>query len=177
MFRLKPTAAALAGLIFVSVSAAPADESDKPASPPGGAYVSLQVDGCADQCAEFEIKIFDNGRLLFRPDNAKNSTRAPLSKNGVASIYTRVAKYLQDSGSLNQPGECTGSADGKPVAIVTSSGGGQEQKATWAAGCANQLEKARSLVKVFVNQSGMWRNINHDSRYWEKYWETWEEKK
>jgi hypothetical protein len=63
------------------------------------------------------------------------------------------------------------------VAIVTSSQNGQVQKATWSAGCANQLEKGRSLVKVFVNQSGFWRNINKDSRYWEKYWETWEQKK
>jgi hypothetical protein len=166
MFRSLPIVALVALLGSQSVSAAE-----------GESYVSLQVDGCADKCAEFEIQIYDSGRLLFKPNNSKNSTKSPLSKNGIASIYTRVSTYLQNSGALTQPTECTGSADGKPVAIVTSSQNGQVQKATWSAGCANQLEKGRSLVKVFVNQSGFWRNINKDSRYWEKYWETWEEKK
>jgi predicted DNA-binding WGR domain protein len=37
--------------------------------------------------------------------------------------------------------------------------------------CAEQREKGRSIVKVFVNQTGMWRLIRSDTRYWEKYWE------
>ena len=47
----------------------------------------------------------------------------------------------------------------------------QVQKATWSSSCAEQREKGRALVKVFVNQTGMWRLIRSDTRYWEKYWE------
>ena len=164
-----------AWLAFIAVPAAAADsESTPPDAKPAGNFVSLQVAGCGDQCAEFEISIFDNGRLLFKPNNDKTSTHTPLSKNGMRSIYTRVSKYLQDTGALNELGECTNSRSGAPYGIVQSSQNGQVQKAKWSSGCANQLEKARSLVKVFVNQTGFWRDINHDSRYWEKYWETWE---
>jgi hypothetical protein len=150
---------------------------DAAAAPPAkpDSFVSLRVEGCSEKCAEFEISIYDNGRLLFNPNNDKNSTHTSLSKNGMRSIYTRVAKYLEDTGALKEPTECTDSKSDAPYAIVRSSQNGQEQKAKWSSGCANQLEKARSLVKVFVNQTGFWRDINHDSRYWEKYWETWED--
>jgi hypothetical protein len=168
--------AGLATLLICGAVAVGAAEGDQaaPAAKPEGNSVSLQVAGCNDKCAEFEISIFDNGRLLFKPNNARNSTDSPFSKNGMRSIYTRVAKYLQDTGALNEPSECTNSKADAPYAVVQSTQGSQVQKAKWSAGCANQVEKARSLVKVFVNQSGFWRDINHDSRYWEKYWETWE---
>jgi len=158
-------------------SANAAEEALQPLAKPGENYVSLQVDGCGDKCAEFEIYIFDTGRLTFRSNNSQTSTKGVLHKSGMRSVYERVAKYLHDTGSLSEPGECTDRKNDAPVAVVQASQDSQMQKATWSSGCSNQLEKARSLVKVFVNQTGMWRNINHDSRYWEKYWETWEEKK
>jgi len=157
--------------------AAAEDAANKPATRPGDTYVSLKVDGCHDQCAEFEVYIFDTGRLLFRPVNSKNSTDAPFSKSGMGGIYKRVAKYLQDSGAFGPQAECTDRKPDAPFAVVESAHDGQVQKATWSSGCASQVEKARSLVKVFVNQTGTWRNINQDSRYWEKYWETWQDKK
>lgn len=165
---------ASAVLLFVPLAGA-ATEADAPK--PAGNYVALQVDGCHDQCAEFKIFIFESGRLLFQPNNSKNSTDAPVSKNGIASIYKRVSKYLDDTSAFNPPVDCTDRNADRPVAVVESSRDGQSQKAIWSSGCTNQLEKARSLVKVFVNQTGFWRNINSDSRYWEKYWETWEQKK
>jgi len=161
----------LPGLAAAADAAAPAENTpDKPV----GNFVSLKVEGCNDRCAEFEIRLFDNGRLLFTPSGTKNSTDTPLSKNGMRSIYNRVAKYVQDSGALNQATGCTNSKPDAPYTTVQTSQNGQMQSAKWSAGCANQVEKARSLVKVFVNQTGFWRDINHDSRYWEKYWETWE---
>ena len=164
---------AIAGVMFVlTLVATGAEEIPKPQGDPGENYVSLEVDGCGDKCAEFEIQIFETGRLLFTPKNSKNSTKIPFRKSGMGSVYDRVARYLQDTGALTQPAECAAQmADAPVVAIVQSVKSSQVQKATWSAGCSNQIEKARSLVKVFVNQSGMWRNINHDSRYWEKYWE------
>ena len=178
MTRAILRAAISAGLLLTCLAPANSADSPKPSPPPPeGTFVSLKVDGCADKCAEFEIYIFDTGRALFRPINSKNSTKAPFSKNGMSSIYKRVAKYLDDTSAFNPPVDCTDRKADRPVAVVGSSNGGQSQKAIWSSGCANQLEKARSLVKVFVNQSGMWRNINSDSRYWEKYWETWEDKK
>jgi hypothetical protein len=176
MSRTILCATVLASLILVLPGTSAAqDAAAAPPSKPDN-FVSLRVEGCHDRCPEFEISIFDNGRLLFRPNNGKTSTRTPLSKNGMRSIYTRVAKYLQDTGALKEPAECTNSRPDAPHAIVESSQNGQVQSARWSTGCANQVEKARSLVKVFVNQTGFWRDINHDSRYWEKHWETWEEK-
>jgi hypothetical protein len=170
--------AAIATLLALIAPALIAAEGDQatPVAKPDGNFISLQVAGCNDKCPEFEISIFDNGRLLFRPNNAKNSTHTPLSKNGMRSIYTRVEKYLRDSGALSEPTECANQKGDAPFALVKSSNDSQVQQAKWSAGCANQVEKARSLVKVFVNQSGFWRDINHDSRYWEEYWETWEQK-
>jgi hypothetical protein len=166
MFRILANAGVMLALALAATAA-----EETPQAPSGDTYVSLQVDKCGDKCAEFEIQIFDTGRLLFKPNNSKNSTKTPLSKNGMRSVYTRVAKYLQDTGALTQPAECADQKADAPVAIVQSVTSSGVQKATWSAGCSNQIEKARSLVKVFVNQTGMWRNINHDSRYWEKYWE------
>jgi hypothetical protein len=158
-------------MLALTMVATAADETAQAEEKPGGTYVALQVDGCGDKCPEFEIQIYDTGRMVFKPNNSKNSTKTPLNKNGMSSVYKRVAKYLQDTGALVQSAECAGQEPDLPTAIVQSVTGGQVQKATWSAGCSNQIDKARSLVKVFVNQSGMWRNINHDSRYWEKYWE------
>jgi hypothetical protein len=174
MFRSMLAATVSAGLLCVSLAASAQEPA---ADSPARNSVSLQVAGCGDKCAEFEITIYDNGRVLFRPNNSKNSTKAPFSKTGMQNIYTRVAKYLQDTGALTEPAECADRKADAPAAIVQATKDSQVQKAAWSSGCSNQLEKARSLVKVFVNQTGMWRNINSDSRYWEKYWETWEEKK
>jgi len=176
MFRSTISLTLFAGLMLVSQPGSAADEQ-APAPNPGENFVSLQVAGCGDKCPEFEIQIFDSGRALFRPNNSKNSTNTPFSKSGMGGIYKRVAKYLEDTGALSEPADCADKQADAPYTVVQSSKDSQSRKATWSAGCSNQLAKARSLVKVFVNQTGMWRNINSDSRYWEKYWETWEHKK
>ncbi len=177
MFRSIPRFTLSAALLLGCLgSAHAADEAQAPLAKEGDTYVSLQVE-CPEQCASFEIYVFDNGRMTFRPNNEHTSTHAIVNKNGVQSIYKRIAKYLQDTGAFAEQPECTGSKDNAPAATVQSAHDGQVQKARWSAGCTNQVEKARALVKVFVNQTGMWRDINHDSRYWEKYWETWEDKK
>ena len=178
MTRAILRAAISAGLLLTCLAPANSADPPKPSPPPPeGTFVSMKVDGCADKCAEFEIYIFDTGRLTFRSNNSQTSTKGVLHKSGMRSVYERVAKYLQDTGSLTEPGDCADRKSDAPVAVVQSSKDSQMQKATWSSGCSNQIEKARSLVKVFVNQTGMWRDINHDSRYWEKYWETWEDKK
>jgi hypothetical protein len=174
MLRSTLSATVMAALLLGPLQAN-AEDAAAPADKPAGNSISLQVTGCGDKCAEFQITIYDNGRVLFTPNNSRNSTKSPLSKTGMQNIYTRVSKYLLDTGALTEPAECADRQADRPVAIVKSSA--NSQKATWSAGCSNQLEKARSLVKVFVNQTGFWRNINSDSRYWEKYWETWEDRK
>jgi hypothetical protein len=145
-----------------------------PAAEPGGKFVALDVQGCADKCPSFEITVYDSGRMIFKPNNQYNSSNGPVRKNGMRNVYERIAKYLQDTGSLNAPADCTDRKDGAAVATVSSGQGSDVRKASWSAGCANQAERAKSIAKVFVNQTGMWRNINSDSRYWEKHWETWE---
>jgi hypothetical protein len=173
MFRSMLSLAVFAGLLAGSTPGMTADETQTNS---GENFVALQVDGCADKCAEFEIRIFESGRAVFRPKNSKNSTKVPFNKSGLGNIYTRVDKYLQDTSALTEPAECADKKPDAPFAIVESMKDAQAQKAAWSSGCSNQLERARSLVKVFVNQTGMWRNINADSRYWEKYWETWNDK-
>jgi len=145
-----------------------------PAAEPGSKYVALNVQGCADKCPSFEIQVFDTGRMIFKPNNQYNSSNAPVRKNGMRNVYNRIAKYLESSGALNAPSDCTNRRDGAATATVESAQGADVKKASWSAGCANQAERAKSIAKVFVNQTGMWRNINSDSRYWEKHWETWE---
>jgi len=165
----------LALLLAAPLTAAAGENPARaPLAQPGDKYVALAVQGCADKCPSFEIYVFDTGRMIFRPNNQYNSSKGPVRKSGMRSVYQRIAKYLESSGALNAPADCTDRKDGAAVASVESAGDAQVQKASWSAGCANQAERAKSLAKVFVNQTGMWRNINSDSRYWEKHWETWE---
>jgi hypothetical protein len=145
-----------------------------PGAEPGSRYVALDVQGCADKCPSFEIQVYDTGRMIFKPNNPYNSSKGPVRRSGMRNVYERIAKYLESSGALQESADCTDRRDGAATATVTSANGADMKKASWSAGCANQSEKAKALAKVFVNQTGMWRNINSDSRYWEKHWETWE---
>jgi hypothetical protein len=124
-----------AGMLFaLALVATAAEDTPKPQADAGENYLSLEVDGCGDKCAEFEIQIFETGRLLFTPKNSKNSTKIPFRKSGMGSVYDRVAKYLQDTGALAQPAECAAQmADAPVVAIVQSVKSSQVQKATWSA--------------------------------------------
>jgi Domain of unknown function (DUF6438) len=145
-------------------------ETPAPLAKPGETYVSLQVQGCANKCPSFEIYVFDTGRMIFRSNNEFTADKGVVHKNGMRSVYERIAKYLQDTGALAGQAECTPGKSDPSVATVQASQP-QLQKAAWSSGCTNQIEKGRSVVKVFVNQTGMWRLINSDTRYWEKYWE------
>jgi hypothetical protein len=155
------------------VATAQEDAARAPLADPEDKYVSLTVEGCADKCPSFEIYVFDTGRLAFRPNNQYNASRKTVYKNGMPAIYERIAKYLQDTGALDAPADCTERREGSSTATVAASDGSKEQKATWSGNCANQAEKARALAKVFVNQTAFWRNINSDTRYWQEHWETW----
>ena len=137
----------------------------------GGNYVSLQVVGCAAKCPSFEIQVFDNGRMTFKSNNEYTAEKGTEHRNGMRSIYTRISRYLQDSGALTAAADCTPGKSDPSVATVQAVNAGQTQKASWSSGCANQKDKGKSIVKVFVNQTGMWRLIHSDTRWWEKYWE------
>lgn len=170
MFKGIFSAGFLAGALLSATANSAEGEPPAPLAKAGENYVSMQVEGCAEKCPSFEIYIFDTGRMTFRSNNQYTAAKGVQSKSGMRSIYTRVSKYLQDTGALTQPAECT-SSTGKTSKVVVQSTLPQAQKATWSTGCADQREKARSIAKVFVNQSGMWRLIHSDTRYWEKYWE------
>ena len=120
-----------------------AEEPLKPLAKPGENYVSLQVDGCGDKCAEFEIYIFDTGRLTFRSNNAQTSTKGVLNKSGMRSVYERVAKYLADTAALTEPAECTDRKSDAPFAVVQTMNGSQAQKATWSSGCVEPARKGQ----------------------------------
>lgn len=155
----------------IALAAEPATR--EPLTKPGDTFVALQIEGCANRCPSFEIVVFDTGRMTFRPNNSYTSENGPVFKNGLRSIYERIEKYLQDSDAFSVPADCTGPTSDPTVVTVQSVKGSQAQKASWSSGCANQVEKARALGKVFVNETGTWSLINSDARYWEKYWETW----
>jgi len=175
MFQMPHDARRFAWVLLVACPlVAVAEEAAAPAAEPGSKYVALNVQGCADKCPSFEITVYDSGRMIFKPNNQYNSSKGPVRKNGMRNVYERIAKYLEDTGALNAPADCADRKDGAATATVASAQGADVRKASWSAGCANQAERAKSIAKVFVNQTGMWRNINSDSRYWEKHWETWE---
>jgi uncharacterized protein DUF6438 len=142
-----------------------------PLAKPGDTYVSLQVEGCANKCPSFEIYVFDDGRMTFRSNNKYTTAKGTQQKNGMPDIYNRIAKYLQESGALVAPAECTEKSAETSVAGVQAVQDTQVQKASWSSSCAEQRAKGRAIVKVFVNQTGMWRFIHSDTRWWEKYWE------
>ena len=172
----KPIAAALALVCITCLSFASAAEEPaarEPLTKPGDSFVSLQVEGCADKCPSFEIVVFDTGRITFRSNNSYTSEKGVAFKNGMRAIHGRIEKYLQDSGAFSPPADCTGATSDPTVVTVQSVRDSGTQEASWSSGCANQVEKARAIAKDFVNESGTRRMINSDTRYWEKYWETW----
>ena len=164
---------ALVASLALCVTAAAAEDSAAP--PPlaktGDSYVSLQVQGCANKCPSFEIYVFSTGRMTFRSNNRYTSAKGTHYKSGMRDIYNKISKYLADSGAFSAQAECTATGADTSVATAQSAQNSQLQKATWSSSCAEQREKGRAVVKVFVNQTGMWRLIQSDTRYWEKYWE------
>jgi len=169
----KIPALALAATLALLVTAAVAEEAAAPAplARAGDTYVSLQVQGCENKCPSFEIYVFSNGRMTFRSNNSYTAARGTHYKSGMPDIYNKISKYLADSGAFNAPAECAQKDADTSVATAQASKDAQVQTASWSSSCAEQREKGRAVVKVFVNQPGMWRLIRSDTRYWEKYWE------
>jgi hypothetical protein len=163
----------LAATLALFVTAAAAEDTGAPAplAKPGDSYVSLQVEGCANKCPSFEIYVFSSGRMTFRSNNKYTSAKGTHYKSGMRDIYNKISGYLAESGAFNGQTECTATGADTSVATAQSAQDAQLQKATWSSSCAEQREKGRAVVKVFVNQTGMWRLIRSDTRYWEKYWE------
>lgn len=172
MSRRIPGIALVASLsLFVIAAAAEDAAAPAPLAKPGDSYVSLQVAGCANKCPSFEIYVFSSGRMTFRSNNEYTSAKGTHYKSGMRDIYNKISKYLADSGAFNGQAECTATSADTSLATAQSAQDSQLQKATWSSACAEQRAKGRAVVKVFVNQTGMWRLIRSDTRYWEKYWE------
>ena len=164
---------ALVATLALLVTAAVAEEpaASAPLAKPGDTYVSLQVQGCENKCPSFEIYVFSNGRMTFRSNNQYTAAKGTHYKSGMPDIYNKISKYLADSGAFNAAAGCAEKNADTSTATAQASKDSQVQTATWSSSCAEQREKGRSVVKVFVNQTGMWRLIRSDTRYWEKYWE------
>ena len=173
MSRTITVARVVACLLTLSGTAVAAAETAEqaPLAKAGDTYVSLQVQGCENKCPSFEIYVFSNGRMTFRSNNQYTAAKGTHYKSGMADIYNKISKYLADSGAFNTPAECTQKNADTSTATAQASKDSQVQTASWSSACAEQREKGRSVVKVFVNQTGMWRLIRSDTRYWEKYWE------
>jgi hypothetical protein len=176
MGRMHSGAALAAWLALNGISVSAEDAAARaPLAKPGDTYVSLQVEGCANKCPSFEIYVFDTGRMTFRSNNQYTSAKGKHFKSGMPTVYAQIRKYLEESSAFTQSSECTEQKPEASVATAQSAHDSQVDKASWSSACENQREKGRAVVKVFVNQTGMWRLINSDTRYWEKYWETWED--
>jgi len=163
----------LAAGLAMLVTTAVAEESAAPTplAKPGDTYVSLQVEGCANKCPSFEIYVFKNGRMTFRSNNQYTAAKGTHYKNGMPDIYNKISKYLAETGAFNAPAECATTNAETSTATAQSAKDSQAQTASWSSSCAEQRDRGRAVVKVFVNQTGMWRLIHSDTRYWEKYWE------
>lgn len=173
MSRFIAGLALVACLAFTtSASAEPAAASAAPAplAKAGDTYVALQVQGCATRCPSFEVYVFKNGLVKFR-SGGNTSAKGTQYKNGMPDAYTRIAKYLEESAALGAQSECAAKDANTSTATATSAKDSQEQKASWSSSCADSRDKGRAVVKVFVNQTGTWRFIHSDPRWWEKYWE------
>jgi hypothetical protein len=172
MNRSIPRIALVATLtLFIGAAVAEDSAAPPPLAKPGDSYVSLQVEGCANKCPSFEIYVFSTGRMTFRSNNSYTSAKGTHYKSGMRDIYNKISKYLADSGAFSGQAQCTANGADTSIATAQSVQESQAQKATWSSSCAEQRDKGRAVVKVFVNQTGMWRLIHSDTRYWETYWE------
>jgi hypothetical protein len=172
MYR-KTLAIVTAACLMIPGAAALAEEGGAraPLAKPGDTYVSLQVEGCAARCPSFEIYVFSNGRAVFRSNNQYTAAKGRQHKNGMPNIHKEIAKYLEQSQTFAAHPECAQGSEQATIVTVQSARDSQVEKSTWSTACADQRAKARAVAKVFVNQTGMWKLIHSDTRYWEKYWE------
>jgi Domain of unknown function (DUF6438) len=172
MNRILSALALASGIaLLIAVAAAEDSGTSAPLAKPGDTYVSLQVAGCQGKCPSFEIYVFNTGRMTFRSNNRYTAAKGTHYKSGMPDIYQKISKYLEESGAFDALAECAQKEADPSVATAQSAKDSQTQKASWSSSCAEQRDKGRAVVKVFVNQTGMWRLIRSDTRYWEKYWE------
>ena len=174
MFPKIPALALVASLaLHGSTASAEQAAAKPPLAKPGDTYVSLKVEGCANKCPSFEIYVFEDGWMAFRSNNQYTTAKGTQHKNGMGDTYNKISGYLKESGAFNAAADCTAekNADTSVAFAQAVSKDGQAQNASWTSSCADQRARGRAVVKVFVNQTGMWRMIRADTRWWEKYWE------
>ena len=149
--RTVPGDTALSSLVLAE------GETPVPLAKPGETYVSPQA-GLRQQ-----VPVIRDLCLRLRPhdlrsNNEYTADKGVVHKNGMRSVHERIAKYLHDYGRPCRTGGGTAGKSDPSVATVQAS---QPQLQTsWSSGCTNQIEKGRSIVKVFKNQTGMRRLIN-----------------
>lgn len=170
MSRRIPGIALIACLLLATSADAADAAAPTPLAKPDDTYVSLQVQGCANRCPSFELYVFENGLVKFR-SHGNTSAKGTKLKNGSPDMYRQITKYLEESAAFGAKPECTTVSPDTSVATASSVSTAQTRTASWSSSCAEQRETGRTVVKKFVNQTGTWRMINSDMRWWEKYWE------
>ncbi len=153
------------GSFAILIAPAANTEDRKPLTKPGQTYIGIDVTGCADKCPSYEIYLFENGRMMFRPNNTHTSQQGLANRTPFGNQYKQLVAYISAGDFFKERPACADAA-GHTGVTLHSSAGGELKKATFSFGCPGEADAATSLISQFVDQSGTWKLINRDWEYW-----------
>jgi len=154
----------LAILAMLPVRAAESPER-KPLTKPGQTYVGIDVVGCTDKCPSYELYLFDNGRMMFRPNNKFTSQQGLANRSPFGEQYKQLVQFVSSGDFFKEKSACADAA-GHTTVTLHSSAGGETKTATYSFGCTGEADTATSLISHFVDGSGTWKLINRNWKYW-----------
>jgi hypothetical protein len=164
MARSQPLWMLLATLaVFPAQSAETQDK--KPLTKPGQTYVGIDVTGCADKCPSYEIYLFENGRMMFRPNNTFTSRQGLVNRSPFGTQYGQLVAAISSGNFFKEKPACKEAA-GHTAVTLFSTVDGAEKKTSYSFGCPDEAVAATSLISQFVDRSGTWKLINSSWKYW-----------
>jgi hypothetical protein len=115
---------------------------------PGESFVVLSGGACADSCPEYEIFVFESGRVVF--NGKRHTSRAGLvERQTMPSVYFELRKLLSVRSALsrNLHPACRGGRPGFHVAAIK---GDRVRAGYLNYGCFNQVDDLDAIVAAFV---------------------------
>lgn len=159
----------LAGMMFATLAIFPARAAEtkesKPLIKPGQTYIGIDVTGCSDQCPSYEIYLFENGRMMFRANNTYTSQQGLANRTPFGNQYKKLVEYISGGDFFRDKPACA-DATGHTSVTLHSAAAGEPRKSSFSFGCPGEADTATSLISQFVDESGTWKLINRDWKYW-----------
>jgi hypothetical protein len=127
-------------------------DREEPVVKRGDTFLAIAGGGCLGRCPDFEIYMFDSGRLVFL-GREFTQVRGLVESRIDSGRFQELAKALRDADAFAWHPRLTCRTD-HPKFTVFSSRGGSIRGASLDSGCDNQAKVLEKVVEAFVAISG-----------------------